>query len=66
MKRILRGASLKKYLEVLVTCRKSAKDLAGDECTIDDLTGLSTGDFWNWANMDTTGYDGHDYLAWDK
>ena len=28
---ILRGAALKKYREVLVTCRQSAKDLAGDE-----------------------------------
>ena len=31
-----------------------------------DMSGLSTEDFWNWANTDTTGYDGHPYLANDK
>ena len=31
--RILRGATLKKYQEVLVTCRQSAKELTGDEWT---------------------------------
>ena len=28
--RILKGAALKKYREVLVICRQSAKELAGD------------------------------------
>ena len=41
MQRILRGAELKKYLEVLVACRYSAKGLTGDEWTLGDLTGIS-------------------------
>ena len=64
--RILRGAALKKYREVMVTCRQLAKELAGDEWTLVDLTGISAEDFWNWAKTDTTGYDGTDYLAQDK
>ena len=49
-----------------MTCRQSENDLAGNECTIGDLTGISVEDFWTWAKTDTTGYDGHDYLARDK
>ena len=49
-----------------MTCRQLAKDLAGDEWTLGELTRLSVEEFWNWANMDTTRYDGHDYLAQDK
>ena len=63
---ILRGSVLKKYREVLVTCRQSAKELAGDEWTFGKLTGLSTEDFWTWAKTYITGYDRHDYLARDK
>ena len=65
-KGILRGAALKKYREVLVTCRQSAKELAGDEWTLVNLTGLSAEDFWTWEKTDTTGYDGNDHLAQDK
>ena len=46
-------------------CRQSAKDLAVDEWTFGELTRLSAEDFWTWAKKDTTGYDGHDYLARD-
>ena len=58
--RILRGAALKKYQEVLVTCRQSEKELAGDEWTLGGLTGLSAEDFWNLEKTDTMVYDGHD------
>ena len=64
--RTLRGCALTKYPEVLVTYKKSAKELACDEWTLVNLTSLSAEDFWTRANMDTTGYDVHDYLAQDK
>ena len=50
----------------MVTCKQSAKELAGDEWTLGDLSGLSTEEFWTWAKTDTIGYDGHPYLAMDK
>ena len=43
-----------------------AKELAGDEWNLGDLTGISTEDFWTWAKTDTRGYDGNDYLDQDK
>ena len=49
-----------------MTCRQSAKELAGDEWTLGDLTGISAEDFLNCEKKDDTGYDGHDYLALDK
>ena len=58
--RILRGAVIKKYREVLATCRQSAKELVGDECTLRELTGLSVEYFWTWAKTDIKGYNGHD------
>ena len=58
--RIIRGSALKKYRELLVTCRQSAKELAGDEWTLGKITGLSAKDFSTWAKTNTTGYDGHD------
>ena len=57
--RILRGAELKKYQEVLVTCRQSEKELTGDEWTLVKLNGLSTEEFWTLENTDTMGYDVH-------
>ena len=49
-----------------MTCKQSAKDLAGDEWTLGDMSGISTEDFCTWAKKDTTWYDGHPYLANDK
>ena len=49
-----------------MTCKHLAKELASDECTLGELTGISTEYFWTWANTDTMEYDGHDYLARDK
>ena len=49
-----------------MTCRQLAKELAGDEWTLGDLTGLSAEYFWTWENTDTKGYYGHDYLSRDK
>ena len=49
-----------------MTCKKSAKELAGDEWTLGDMSGLFTEDFWTWVKTDTTGYDGHPYLANDN
>ena len=40
--RIIRGFTLTKYREVLVTCRHSAKNIAGDMWTLVKLTGLSS------------------------
>ena len=65
-KRILRGSVIKKYREVLVGFRQSAKELVGNEWTLGELTWISAEDFWTWVKTDTTGYDGHDYLARDK
>ena len=64
--RILRGSALKKYREVLVTCRKSEKEIAGNEWILGKLTELSVEDFWTWEKTETTGYDGHDYPVRDK
>ena len=66
MQRILRGAALKKNREVLIACRKSAKELAIDEWNLGKLAGLSAEALWNWAKTDTTGYDVHAYLSMDK
>ena len=54
---------LKKYREVLVTCRQLAKLLADDEWTLGDMTGIAAEYFCTWANTDTTGYEKHPYLA---
>ena len=63
---ILRGATLKKYQKVLVKWKQLAKELAGDYWTLGELDRLSAENFWTWANTDTIGYYGHDYLARDK
>ena len=47
-------------------CKQSAKELAGDDWTLGDLSRISTEDFWTWVKLDTIGYDGHAYLAIDK
>ena len=44
-----------KYREVLVTCRQSAKELAGDEWTLGEITGPSVQYFWTCAKTDTKG-----------
>ena len=64
--RILRGDALKKYRQVLITCRKLANEIVGDEWTLRNLTRLSAEDFWTWKKTDIKGYDGHYYLARDK
>ena len=38
-----------------MTCKKLVKELAGDEWTLGDMSGLSTEDFYTWSKMDTTG-----------
>ena len=42
------------------------KEIADDEWTLCELTGISTENFWTWENTDNMGYDVHDYLAWDN
>ena len=42
-----------------MTCIQSAKEFAGDEWNLGDMTGLSAEDFWTWSKTDTTGYDGN-------
>ena len=49
-----------------MTCRQLEKELAGDEWTHGNLTGLIAEDFLTWSKMDTIGYEGHDYSARDK
>ena len=61
--RILRGAALKKYREVMVTCKQSAKELAGYKWNVRKLTGLSAEAFWTWHNTNITEYDRHTFLA---
>ena len=63
--RILKGAALKKYREVLVPYRQSAKELAGYEWNFGKLVGLSAEAFWTQDKMDTMGYDGNAYLTLD-
>ena len=46
-----------------MTCKQWAKEFVGDEWTLGNMNGLSTEEFWTWAKKDTTGYDGHSYLA---
>ena len=41
-KRILRGDTLKNYIDVLVPCRHSDKELAGDEWNLEIMKGIST------------------------
>ena len=64
--RTLKGAVFKNYREVLVGCRRSAKELAGDEWNLVKLAGLSADDFCTWVKTDSTGYDKHAYLVRDK
>ena len=45
-----------------MTCKQSVKELAGDEWTLVDMSGVSTEDFWNWEKMDSMGYDVHPYI----
>ena len=66
IQRILIGAALKKYREVMVACRQLEKELAGDEWNLGELAGLSAKAFWTWGMTDTTGYDGHPFLTWDE
>ena len=49
-----------------MTFKHSAKELAGNEWTLGDLSGVSMEYLWTWAKTDTIGYDGHPYLAIDK
>ena len=49
-----------------MTCKQSAKYIAGDEWTLGDMSEVSTEDFWNRENTDTIGYDRHPYLDIDK
>ena len=49
-----------------MTFRQSSKELAGDDWNLRELAGISAEKLWNWYKKDTTGYDGHEYLTWDK
>ena len=46
MQRILRGAAIKNYKTVLVECKQSTKDLAGDSWNLGELKEISTDNFW--------------------
>ena len=59
---IIIRAALEKYPEVLVTCRKLAKELTIYEQNLGKLTGLSAEKFWTWDKTGTTGYGVHVYL----
>ena len=62
MQRILRGAALKKYKAVLMVCRESAKDLAGDKWTLGNLKAPSKERFWDWEKGGGLDDDGNLYL----
>ena len=62
----LRGAALKKYKAVLIECKQSLKELAGDNCYLDALKGQSTNNFWAWSKKEGIGYDWDAYLGLDK
>ena len=66
MQPILIGSALKKYQEVLVTCKQSTKELAGDERTLGNMSGVSTEYVWTWVKTITIGYDGYHYQTNDK
>ena len=66
MRRILRRVALNKYKAVLMESKNSAKDLAGDKCTLGDPKPISTEDFWTWEKSDTLAYGRDDYLGLDK
>ena len=61
----MRGAALKKYKVVLLECKKSTKDLAGDKWTLGALKYLSTNDVWTWSKSNGIVYDGYVYLGLD-
>ena len=48
MQSILRGAALKKYKVVMVECKSSQKDIAGDKWDLGALKELYTDNFWTW------------------
>ena len=56
---ILTGAVLKKYKAVLMECKQSAKDLAGDKWTLGKFKELYTEELWNWEKSDRIVYDGY-------
>ena len=64
--RILRGAALKKYKAVLLECKKSEKEFAGNKWELSALKCLSTDNLWAWAKKDSIGYDRDVYLGLDK
>ena len=66
MQHILRGAELKNYKMVMVECKHSAKDLAGDSWDLGALKELSTYNFCTWAKKYGIGYYGDAYLGLDK
>ena len=55
---ILREAALNTYKAFLLECNQLAKYLTGDKCTLVELKGQSTYDFWTWAKSDGLAYDG--------
>ena len=57
MQLILRGSVLNKYKAVLLDCKQSSNDLAGDKWNLGDLKGISTDDFWTWDKCDRITYD---------
>ena len=46
-----------------MTGKQSAKEIMSDEWTLGDMNGLAAEYFWTGAKTDTTGYEGHPYLA---
>ena len=60
---ILRGGALKKYKSVLLDCKRSAKDLAGDKWTLGGLKGLSIDNFYTWIKSGGVEYDRGAYLG---
>ena len=62
--RIMIGAALKKYKEVLMDCKPLEKDLTGEKWNLRNLKALSTEDSWNWSKSDGLDYSSDAYLIW--
>ena len=64
--RIITVSAFKKHKAVLVECKQSENQLAGDKWELGTLKDLYTDDFWTWAQKDGIGYDRDAYLGLDK
>ena len=63
---ILRGLEIKKYKAVLIACKESEEDIAGDKWTLGDLKELYIYGFWTWVNSYRLDSNRYAYLGLEK